>query len=175
MSLWVPPSYSSEHRAGMLEHDHIVVARSRLDSVCDTFNRELRTIDRHMQMRFFDEDGAKDVLGAVPNRYHLVRKAPDAPTTLIVIEGPGGEYVEPNSSVYDMLRRSDLWNGRAVKDQRQAREAAERAGQRQRNREAEERREELKDRYNAAFRTQVSMDRGTPWSQNARGARGRSR
>lgn len=167
MALWVPPRVERELAEQSRHHAYTVVARSRIDSVCETFNRELRDIDPYLEMRFFDENGASEVTGAVPNRYHLIRRPPVGPPTLIAIHGPDGGYMEPNSSIFQKLREGDLWNSDAVHDRRRSAEAAERAAARQRARENEERQEILRDAYNAAFRTQVSMNRDTPWTQNA--------
>jgi hypothetical protein len=142
-----------------------VTARSRTDDVCERFNRELRQIDRRLEMRFFGPEPG--LVGAVPNRYTLVLTPEVGPKTLIVLHGPRGEFMEPTSAVFAKLAEGDLWNADARRDRDRKAEAAERARDRQRQREQDDRNEELRDRYNAATRTWVSMNRDSAWTQNA--------
>lgn len=147
-----------------------IIARSRTDDVCERFNRELRQIDHRLEMRYFGDD--PNLVGAIPNRYTLVLTPEVGPRTLIVLHGPRGEFMEPTSAVFSKLAEGDLWNGRAKRDREKAMESAERARDRQRQREQDDIHEELKDRHNAATRTWVSMNRDTAWTQNVAGKRG---
>lgn len=141
-----------------------IVLRARTDSLCEEFNRELKRMDPYLEMIFIGDDAM--VQGAVPNRYHLSRKSPDAPATLIAITDEHGGFVEPGSAIFAKLAEGDLWSARSRRERQRAVEEAERARDRKKAREDEARRGELLERYNAAFRTQVSMNRSTPWTQN---------
>jgi hypothetical protein len=171
--LWVPPSanrrlprVSDELVRGTKDHNEQVSALERTNGLCEQFNRELRKIDADLKMVFFE---AQVPVGGVPYRYHLVRRPAVGPKTLISITGPHGEFVEPTSAIFEQLRKGDLWNGEAERFRKRSEREAELALERQKAREQEERQEELKDRYNAAFRTSVSMLPG--WTQNAAGRR----
>lgn len=171
MSLFLPPRVSRELVEERRVRDADIFLRSRTDALCDEFNCDLAKMDPYLRLIFIGDDA--DVQGAVPNRYHLSRKSPDAPATLISITGPDGEFVEPGSAIFEKLAEGDLWNARSRRERELAQREAEAARDRKRAREAEARQEELKDRYNAAFRTSVSMSPDTRWSQNAAGRRGR--
>lgn len=167
--LYLPPRVSRDLLAQREVRDADIGVRARTDSLCDEFNRELVKMDEHLRLIFIGDDAG--VQGAVPNRYHLSRRSPDAPATLISITGPNGEFVEPGSAIFGKLAEGDLWSAKSRRERERAVEAAERARDRKHAREAEARQEELKDRFNAAFRTSVSMA-DTGWSQNASGRRG---
>ena len=171
MSLWVPPSVRAPKVSNDLidrtkDHNAHVDAVAVKNDLCKEFDRELRRIDANLDMVWF---GEQIPVGGVPNRYHLRIRPPVGPKTLIPITGPNGEFVEPGSAIYAKLAEGDLWNGEAERFRKRSQHEAERAAERKRAREAEDRQEELKDRYNAAFRTSVSMTPG--WTQNSAGRR----
>jgi hypothetical protein len=151
----------------------LVLSRAQIRDVCVAFDRELKRIDEKLMMVWFDE-GADLPSGAVGGRYHLIRDNEGAPPSVIPITGPGGEFIEPNSGLFEWLRKGDMWNAQARRDRDEARDRARRAAERAREREREELQEELRDRFNANFRTSVSLNRDSAWSQNARGRRGRA-
>ncbi len=167
--LFLPPRVSRELVEQRQVRDADIVLRSRTDGVCEEFTREFRKMDPYLSMIFIGDDAG--VQGAVPNRYHISRRSPDAPATLISITGPNGEFVEPGSAIFAKLAEGDLWSARSRRERERAVEEAERARDRKRARETEARREELKERLDAAFRTQVSLNRDTPWAQNMAGAK----
>jgi hypothetical protein len=85
--------------------------------------------------------------------------------------GPNDEFVEPGAWVFDMLRAHDWQNVDVMRDRKRAEEQAARAAEKRRDDELERMNEEVLETYLAGTRTQVSMNRDTPWGQNARGAR----
>ena len=170
---WVPPTVSRELQQSTAEYRGEVHSLARQAGIVSSFNRELREIDPHLQMVWFD-DGV-ELEGVMPGRYHLLRDAPGVPPTLEPLCGPNGEFMEPNSGLFNWLRESDMWNAEARRDQERRREEARRSAERVRAREREEIREELMDRYNAHFRTSVSMNRDAAWTQNRKGRRGANR
>jgi hypothetical protein len=163
----VLPDRTRQHEAevlGMVE---------RFRSVMGWFNRELREIDPDLEL-IFAPPNAK-VAGLLPGRWHVMKHIPGSHPALLPYVGPGGEYLDPDSGIFEMLRAADLWNDRVTSDQRRRAELAESASRRQQEREAEARRDELRERWQAANRTFVSMSRDTPWSQNSSGRRGARR
>ena len=137
----------------------------------DWWTRELKQIDENLEMLWFDE--GVEIVGVVPCRYHVVRWSndPTVPPNIMPITGPDGEFVEPNSAVFERLRAGDMWNDRALMDREKRRQDAQLGLERQREREAEDRQQEILERWVAATRTSVSMNPDAPWSQNASGAR----
>jgi hypothetical protein len=137
--------------------------------VLDQFNYELRQIDPLLEMVRAGE--TVSVESAMrPGYYHIIRWNQGAPPSVIVIEGDHGEYVEPTGRVFDMLKRNDLWDPANQRLVAQRERLAEEAAERQKIRDREERQEEIFERVQAATRTQVSMNRDTPWGQNQAGA-----
>lgn len=174
MGLWTPPSVSRDLAAEAEQDAASVRLAAALRGQLDWWNRELKLIDQRLEMVWFDE--GVDIVGVVPNRYHVIRwnDAP-APPSLIPVVGPEGEFVEPNSALFDKLRAGDMWNGEARREQEKRQRRAEDARNRQMAREAEERQAEILERWIAATRTQVSMSSDTPWTQNMSPASRRER
>lgn len=85
--------------------------------------------------------------------------------------GGEGSFVEPGSWVFDKLAEADMWNGEVMRERRRIQREAGEAKRRRKEIEAAEFDQETFERYRAVTRTQVSMNRETPWGQNARGAR----
>lgn len=137
----------------------------------EVYRRELG--DERLEIIFVPPTADADT-GVTPGRYHWLRyNEPPAPPTVEAIEGKHGEFVEPGYWHIEQLRGSDLQNPHVLRAQREARAKKESEKERARQRETEERQEHLRDAYNARFRTSVSMNRDTPWSQNAKGRRRR--
>lgn len=170
-ALWTPPSVSREEANIGAEHVADVRLAAALRGQLEWWTRELKQIDDRLEMVWFDES-ATGIVGVVPNRYAIVRwnEAP-TPPSVIPIEGPDGEFVEPNSSVFDKVRAGDMWNAEARRDRQRRQEQALAAKRRQQARETEERQEEILERWLAASRTQVSFNPDVAWSQNAAGQR----
>jgi len=156
------------------DSQEILGAVSHLKGTLEYWNRELRQIDERLQMVWFDE-GVK-ILGVVPCRYHILRRnEPPAPWSIIPIQDSEGNYVEPDSGVFEMLLRDDMWSASAQRERRRHERLARAAKDREREREAEDRQAEIVERIQAARRAFVSMSRDQPWSQNAAGRRGARR
>ena len=139
--------------------------------VCAEFNPELAHIDPYLELVFWP-DHVPAPMGFVAGRYHIVRHNPGAPGSVEPLVAADGGFRQPDSSLFEFLRASDMWNEQAMRDRRRVMQSAKDAQAAREHREAEDRREELRDRVNAATRTSVSMT-DVPWSQNAQGARGR--
>jgi hypothetical protein len=174
--LWTPPSLSDELVEVAVENNaEIAGAVSHLKGRLDYWNSELAQIDHRLEMVWFDESAA-GIQGIVPCRYHVLRKnEPPTPWNVIPVQDSEGNYVEPDSGVFEMLLRDDMWSASAQRERDRARRLAEAAKARQRERETEDRQQEILERVKAARDTFISMNRSSPWSQNAAGRRGARR
>jgi hypothetical protein len=147
------------------------LAMAEADSVCVEFTRELRKIDVHLEMVYWPMR-APSVQGFMNGCYHIVRHNPDAAGSVEPLVDADGAYREPGSWVFDLLASSDMWDDRVMRDRATVRKRAEQARECAKAREREDRREELRDRANAAWRASVSMT-DVPWTQAMDGRRGR--
>lgn len=101
-----------------------------------------------------------------PHYYAVVRWNEGAPPSVMLVEGPNGEFEEPTSRLFEELKKQDLGDPsnrrRLMERSRRMQEARDRMLER----ENAERQAEIKERVDAATRTFVSMNRSTPWTQN---------
>jgi hypothetical protein len=140
------------------------------------FNRELQNIDSHLKLVWAPDPLPVDAVGsgARPGRWHVMRHNPGTVPSFLCIED-NGEYVDPDSRVFERLRSLDWWNAEVNRDRRRVQAELERARER---REAEERKQmddQVIERYKALNTASVSMNRSTPWTQNRAGKRGAKR
>lgn len=168
--LWLPPSAENKYADARLHDRAQITSRAQQRDICARFDGELKRIDPQLMMVWFDA-GPDLPSGAVGDRYHLIRDNRDAPPSVIPITGPAGEYMEPNSGLFEWLRRGDMWNARAKRDRDEAQDRARQAAERAREREREDHLAEFQDLYNAKFRTSVSLNRDNAWAQNQKGRR----
>ena len=172
-SLWTPSSRDQPAERRQRFEAQLKSMLGGVKETLDYFTDLLKQKDPYLEMVFFPPTARAP--GVVPGRFHIMRHNPGAPPSLFPVLAEDGGSRMPTSRHVEQLDEMDLQNPRV----RHAREKAERelelAEQRQKQREDEQRWEELCDRYNANFRTSISMNRSTPWSQNAAGRRGRKR
>jgi hypothetical protein len=175
-SLWVPPTATKrqvEERNAYTASVESMVQRFR--GVMNHLNPLLKEVDPHLELIFVPPNADPTVPGIVPGRYMVMRHNPGAPPSLMVVEGPNGEFVEPGTRLVDEMREMDMWSPEAERDRKQRKARREYEAQKAKEREAEDRRNEIAERWAAVSRTFVSMDRSSPWSQNHAGRRGRGR
>jgi hypothetical protein len=147
---------------------------ARLGGFLEHWNRELKSIDERLEMAWFDETVNHPAV--VPCRYHILRhNEPPAPMSVIPVVDSEGNFVEPDSGIFEMLLKGDMWSEAAQRERKRAIKLAEAAKDRERERETEDRRQEIIERIQANTRTFVSMSRDSAWSQNAAGRRGARR
>lgn len=171
--LFVPPKVARELAEETRRFNAAIDTVCSTDRICDEWTRELRRLDPLLRMVRAPE---QPVLGLPLHAgcYHVVRDNPGAPTSVVtpVLNEHGG-FMEPPGRLLDQLKGMDLQDTRVERmRERIARTEAERA-QRAKELAREERQEELRDRVNAAMRTSVSMNPDAPWTQNAKGRRGK--
>jgi hypothetical protein len=145
------------------------------DPVCREWEPELKRLDPYLRLGRARPMAYEPGFTVRPGFYHWVRDNPTAAMTVSVIDGPDGEFVEPDSGLLAALKRNDLQNPevyRAVIGQRAVREAEE---ERERELELERANSEVLELYLAKTRAQVSMNTGSPWTQNAAGKRSAKR
>jgi hypothetical protein len=171
MALWVPPKVSRELQQKTDAYRHEVLEMVYRKATMDDFNRDLKQIDPYLELIW--APGNANAVGLKPNRYHILRHVPGGPPSLWPIETEDGEYMEPNSGIFDMLRRNDMWHAEASYDRKKRKEALKAAEERHKRLEREALSEEVEERWKAATRTQVLMSPDVRWAQNASGRRGR--
>jgi hypothetical protein len=169
--LWLPP----QQQAGVRDFRQQVDAETMEQVDMELRNQvlhvhqlvqHLREFDPYLDVGFVGEN--VDHPQAQPNRWHLIRRNPDAPVTLTAITGPNGEYVEPGSGVYELVQRMDLQNNRVRSDMERRRLEEQREKERTQERKREEMREEVADRIKAKLNPGVSFtNQGRGWKQRA--------
>lgn len=168
--MWLPNGVTRAHLEERRKQEAEVKelignAQREAMGVLAEFNPLLKRIDPYLEMVFVPP-GAK-VAGFPPARYALVRHNPGAPPSCIPITGPNGEFIEPNSEVFNLLAEGDLWHSEASRARKKRVEEAERQKQRRIAREREERKEEFADRAKAAFNPGVSFTDMGGWRYRA--------
>lgn len=169
--LFLPPAVTRELQQERIAHYARVAVLTHHADVMDDFNRELKAIDPYLELV-----KAKETIEAgtplKPGYWHIIRHNPGAPPSILTIEGPDGEYVEPDSGVYRQLQEwCDLQNPAVERRRRQRAQQIKQAQERQLARDRDDAEAETLERYLAGTRAQVSM--AGHWSQAAAGKRGR--
>lgn len=175
--LWVPdhikprrdPKVSKQHAEGTRAWEQQVLSCMHMTGpVQDHWNPELQKIDPNMRLaQAYDR---AECVGVMPGFWHFMRLRNPARHEMLMIvplRNPvDNGFIEPSSAMLEALRMCDLQNDRAVEariiNDRRAAASAERA----KENEVEERRDEGRERYLAASRTQILTSTDVPWSQN---------
>lgn len=178
MSLWVPPAASRELREETRRREAEALHGLRLDHQEEyrkEFNRDLERVWPGMRLVWCTDPAPVDAvaMGARPGRWGILMPSQTGgPGSVKPLVGPDGEsYAEPGAWVFDMLREQDWWNPEVRRERERVQEELKRAKRKREQQEHEARVEEALERYMAGTRTQVSMNRSTPWAQNASGYR----
>lgn len=168
MSLWLPPAEQARQLNSQQAEVAKALQHAELTERVGYYNRELRKIDRYVEV-FKARDDAR-FPGLRPGFWHVLRRPPVGQPTFIVHETPDGEYRDLDSGIFQTLRNGDMWNSERQKDREKFRRHAKRAEERESEREREERLDELMDRAKAAWNPGVSMAPG--WRYRAAARRG---
>lgn len=170
--IFIPPRVAAELQAESRRHEAEVLGSLEVQSKIERWDRMLAEIDPRLTL-LKAKEWVKTGTPLIPNYWHIVRDNSDkgAPPTVMPITGPNGEYVEPSSAIFDKLRENDMQRPGFAREMREREEKIRRAQEREREIEREERVQEIHERYIAGTRVGVSMNRSTPWTQNARGRR----
>lgn len=176
MPFWVPPEVTRE----LLDQRHQREAEA-FKALRDEnhwqwvqeFNHDLKAVDHRLQLVWCPNPAPVEAAaaGAQPGRWNIVRHNDGAPISCIPLEYEDGSYREPGSWVFDMLKRSDLWNSSVTHDRKRCEKELKAAKERREALETEERQERMLESWKAVSRTQVSMNTSVPWAQNMAGLR----
>jgi hypothetical protein len=159
MDLWLPEG----ERADRVEQHEALVRQMLIDhNRLEAWNQELKQIDERLELvRAHDTAKAP---GLKPGYYHVLRHNPGGPPSLIAVEGPKGEFREPDSSLFERLKSWDCWDDRVLRDREERQRKLEVARERQQRREHEDRLDEAMLRLKAYSSPGVSMtNQGKGW------------
>lgn len=166
MSLWVPPRVSRELSDVTEQHKAEVMASAIRDASIEYFNRELKRVDEHLELIKAKDDAT--AAGLKPGYWHILRHNPGAPPSLLPLVGDDGEFVEPSSRVFDLLREGDLQNDQVIRAMRERDERAAKQRARDKQRDAEDRIGHMVEHAKAVTRAHVSMTDARPWTNAAK-------
>lgn len=167
--LWTPPTVSRELQDNTRAFIAEIAASARRDAICDYWDAELQKIDPKLTI-IQAQDNAEAV-GLRPGYWHIIRDCTPGPPSILPLIGPEGEFVEPNSSILDMLREGDLQNERAMEARRKQDEESARRRVRDRERAHEDRVGEMMERWEHVMVPKVGMS-GNGWTASVDGRRG---
>jgi hypothetical protein len=173
--MWLPANARDELAQGrvaadvqaqrLVDHE----LQRQLDTV-KRFNRDLRDIDPYLELvwirrpRDWTHEGAP--FGIVWNRWHVARHNPAAGDSYLPHVTADGGYREPDSGIFEMLRRSDLWRSDVQAKQRKRQARAAEARQRANDEMRAECREEAAMRLKALESPGVLFG-GRGWASRA--------
>lgn len=169
MGLLLPASVVRDVRGERMRE----IEMAHRTDVCARFTKDLALIEPGLELVWWPQHASAP--GFVPGRYHIIWHNPNGLGSVEPVVDEFGGYREPDSGLFELVRRSDMWDDRVVRDRKRITQAALDAKARAQQREREEIDEEVYERFKAATQTSVSMNRDTPWSQNAAGRRGAKR
>lgn len=161
--MWVPPKVHADLLDERRRLDEATLKGMELLAELKRFNAELQRIDPHLELVRASPNAT--LPGLRPGFYHLVRHNPSAPVSVEVLEGPGGEFVEPGSNVFDLVERSDMWSARAMRARQKRELDHARSEERRREREREQRLYEIRDRLRSLNGDQILVT-GVPWARS---------
>ena len=180
MTLWKPPAVStrlSEETQRREAEAGKALAYERKVKWVEDFNRDLENVWPGMRLVWCPDPAPVEAvaMGARPGRWGILMPSKHGgPSSVKPIIGPDGCFVDPSvnaSAIFDSLREQDWWNPEVRRERERVQEEARRAAEKRKQQEREDRDREVLERYLAVSRAQVSMNRDTPWTQNAQGRR----
>ena len=156
MTLWVPPKVAKDLLGARQEQAAALAQQVELHKTFDEWNRELRAIDKNLQL--VKAPPGANYPGLKPGYWHVVRDCGDAPPRIIVHEDPEtGEYRDPDSSLLERLRKGDMWSNRSMYEASQHDKRLQEAAERRRAQERHDRVEEVMERYDSSRRLSVGI------------------
>lgn len=136
--MWLPDSFYQEQ---------VDEYARDLHQTLDDWNRKLKSIDADLQLvKAHDHATAP---GLKPGYWHVIRTASGVPPTVIVHEGPNGEYRDPDSGLLENLKRGDMWNDSNRRERERRIKLAKDAEDRQKINERQQIQDELRERVKA--------------------------
>jgi len=94
--------------------------KTKADKQAKRLERELKKIDRHLEVDFIDPEAANNPVhmrapGVMPGRWHIIRRNPGAVDSYFALAGPNGEYRDLELAVVEEMKALDLWRPGALK------------------------------------------------------------
>lgn len=164
--IWLPESAVKEQVAQRERHTARVVSMLQTQAQMDEWNHVLKGIDERLELVKAHESAKAQ--GLRPGYWHVMRNNPGGPPSLLVVEGPDGEYREPDSALFDQLRSWDNWDSRARGDRERRMQRVEEAARKRKAEEREARLDEALGRFKALENPGIRF--GGSWTAKA-GAR----
>lgn len=141
------------------------------------WNRELKQIDERLELVWIDERAPRRP-GMIPARWAVRRDNSDrgAPDSYMSIIDRDGSYRPMGSDIIEEIKSRDTWNSSVahqifVENERRK----EREAERDRERFHEGMRDELAINLKAKIAPSTLVNTSVPWTNTAKGRRGRSR
>lgn len=152
MSLWIPPAEAQRRADGQARRAAALLHAADLTQQLRKWNRELERFDPKLQLILCPERLSPEAqsLGLKPGRYALIR----LPSEVVKVLD-----AEPDSGLFEWLRKGDLWSDRSQKERRRLQKQAQRAAERERAREDEDRVAEITERLRSRSGLSVRVPR----------------
>jgi hypothetical protein len=156
VGIWTPPNVSRELREESRRHEADLLRHAEVKGKLDYWNEEAYKVDPHVEIIKAKENAHQP--GLRPGYYHFLIRKPGAPASVIPIEYPNGSFRDLDSGIFELLKESDVWSS----EHAYRRKERERALERAKERDTEERRAELAERITHALSTSIQVPRSIP-------------
>jgi hypothetical protein len=178
--LWTPPAVADRLREETAQREGQAQEGLKDEAWAwvEDFNRDLEQIIPGMRLKWCPDPAPVDAvaMGARPGRWGiLIPGINGGPASVNPIVGPDGCFVDPSlnaSAIFESLRAMDWWNPQVKRDRERAKDELRKATEKRKQDERDQMTEDIVETYLAKTRAFVSMNRDTPWSQNAAGRKG---
>jgi hypothetical protein len=169
--LWLPPSAEQRQRDDRDWRNRMLLEMAEEGLFKRTWDRDLQQIDPRLELLRARESA--DLPELTPGYWHVVRRNPNGAITVVhTVTGPAGQFKHPDSSLFEELRKNDMWQDRTHKERRDRRRQFEQAKERREQREHEERVEEMTLHLKSIESPGVHFG-GKGWTASKKGRGGR--
>lgn len=158
MPILVPERVNRQTRETQQQYAAEVIDGYETYQELEYWNRELKQIDPYLELVKVPEH-VTHLPGVKPGYYHIVRHNPGTAPSIEPHQGDNGEFREPDSGIFETLRKSDMWSTRTQKQREKKQRELERAREREREREREERVDEVMARFSHRVSPKVHIPR----------------
>ena len=172
--LWVPPSVTQDLQ------DHTASYNAQIMQMLETagpvqteWNRVLREKFPDWMILLVRAKESAQAPGLVPGYYHLMIVPQGAPVTFLPISLPDGSFAEPSHQTLSWLESADLQNPQVIREREEAMIRHFEQQEKEQQALTDEVIEDAEDRWAAANRAHVSMNRDAGWVNSVDGQRAR--
>jgi hypothetical protein len=170
--VWLPPSARQAVIDERQRRTQEIVGMAEEGAFKRTWDADLQKLDPRLRMLRAKEDA--DLPELTPGFWHVMRLNDNAPPTVVLtVKNPDGTYREPDSRVFDELRRDDMWHPQVGKDRRDRARLLEEAKERRKRNEDEARWEDMALNFKALESPSIRFG-GKGWTASKKGRGGRS-